>query len=141
MTRIDFHSKVADKISYTCRLIRKARAANCRIIVFDSDNSQLELLNQALWSFSETDFLPHVFINDPLSAQTPIILTADDKADFPHHELLINLSQNTPSGFNRFARMIEIISNDPQDTQAGRERYRSYQQQGLAPSHIDAKSS
>ncbi|MCX7218374.1 MAG: DNA polymerase III subunit chi, partial [Burkholderiales bacterium] len=27
MTRIDFHSNVADKISYTCRLIRKAHAA------------------------------------------------------------------------------------------------------------------
>ena len=141
MTRIDFHSKVADKIIYTCRLIRKARAANCRVIVFDSDSSQLELLNQALWSFSETDFLPHVLINDPLAAQTPIILTDDDKADFPHHDLLINLTQSTPKDFSRFQRMIEIISSDPQDTQAGRERFRSYLQQGLAPSHIDAKPS
>jgi DNA polymerase-3 subunit chi len=141
MTRIDFHSKVADKLAYTCRLIRKARAANCKVIVFDNDDSELDKLNEALWTFSQSDFLPHVMLNDPLSAQTPVILSNDDTAVFPHHELLINLSANIPKDFRRFTRMIEIVSDEAQATLAGRERYRSYQQQGLAPSHIVAKAS
>ncbi|HEX2530741.1 MAG TPA: DNA polymerase III subunit chi, partial [Burkholderiaceae bacterium] len=33
MTRIDFHSNVPDKTAYACRLVRKARAANCRIVI------------------------------------------------------------------------------------------------------------
>lgn len=139
MTRIDFHSNVADKILYTCRLIRKARAANCRIIVFDNDRSQLEMLNDALWSFSETDFLPHVMLDDPLVPQTPIILTDDDRATFPHHELLINLTRQAPTDYNRFERLIEVITSDAQDTQAGRERYRLYQQQGATLTHTVAK--
>ena len=141
MTRIDFHSNVPDKIHYTCRLIRKARAAGCRIIVFDNDRTQLDLLNEALWTFSESDFLPHVLFNDPLMKQTPIILTEDDLANFPHHELLINLTQRVPRDFSRFERVIEIISSETQDTLAGRERYRHYQQQGLTPTHTIAKPS
>ncbi len=141
MTRIDFHSNVADKIHYTCRLIRKARAADCRIIVFDNDRAQLDLLNEALWTFSESDFLPHVLIDDPLVAQTPIILTENDQAVFPHHELLINLTQIVPNDFSKFARIIEVIATGQQDTLAGRERYRHYQQQGISLTHITAKSS
>ena len=141
MTRIDFHSNVPDKINYTCRLIRKARAADCKVIVFDNDLAQLDLLNEALWTFSESDFLPHVLIDDPLAEQTPIILTATDSASFPHHELLVNLTQIVPSDFLKFARVIEIISTNQQDTLAGRERYRHYQQQGISLTHIIAKPS
>jgi DNA polymerase-3 subunit chi len=141
MTRIDFHSNVPDKINYTCRLIRKARAADCRIIVFDNDRTQLDLLNEALWTFSESDFLPHVLFDDPLAAQTPIILTENDSASFPHHELLINLTQIVPNDYSRFARVIEVISTEQQDTLAGRERYRHYQQQGISLTHTIAKSS
>jgi DNA polymerase-3 subunit chi len=131
---------VSDKINYTCRLIRKARAADCRIIVVDSDRAQLDVLNDALWTFSESDFLPHVLMDDPLVAQTPIILTEMLSASLPHHELLINLSQHVPDDFSRFARMIEIISTGQQDTLAGRERYRHYQQQGISLTHTIAKS-
>lgn len=141
MTRIDFHSNVPDKINYTCRLIRKARAADCRVIVFENDRAQLNLLNDALWTFSESDFLPHVLMNDPLLAQTPIILTETDNANFPHYELLINLTQIIPNDFSRFARVIEVIATGQQDTVAGRERYRHYQQQGISLTHTIAKSS
>jgi DNA polymerase-3 subunit chi len=141
MTRIDFHSNVPDKINYTCRLIRKARTANCKVIVFDNDRTQLDLLNDALWTFSTSDFLPHVLFDDPLAAQTPIILTDTESANFPHHELLINLTQLVPRDFSRFSRIIEIISTQEQDTSAGRERYRHYQQQGISLTHTIAKPS
>ncbi|MFZ6647343.1 DNA polymerase III subunit chi [Undibacterium sp. TJN25] len=141
MTRIDFHSNVPDKIAYACRLIRKARAAKCRIVVFDSDRAQLERLNQALWTFSEQDFLPHVMAGDPLATQTPVVLSASDDAEFPHHELLINLTSQTPGSFARFERMIELVSTSEQDTLSGRERYKFYQQRGYALTHSVAKLS
>ncbi len=140
MTRIDFHSNVSDKILYTCRLIRKARGADCRIVVYDSDRKQLEALNEAIWTFSESDFLPHVLMGDPLTLQTPVILTDNDRGDFPHYELLINLTRHAPDNYSRFERLIEIISSDPEETQAGRERYRIYQQQGATPTHTVAKN-
>ena len=141
MTRVDFHSQVTDKIHYACRLIRKARAANCQILVLSQDASQAQALDQALWRFSASDFLPHVFIEDPLASHTPIVISTDGKTASPHHDLLVNLSQSLPLQFENFQRVIEIVSSEEQDANAGRQRFRLYQQQGIKPSHTVATAS
>ncbi|HYD81250.1 MAG TPA: DNA polymerase III subunit chi [Paucimonas sp.] len=139
MTRIDFHSNVPDKVSYACRLVRKARSANCDVVLLAADNRQLAMLDEALWTFSEQDFLPHVAAGDALAPQTPIILTANEETELPHHQILINLSDATPAHFARFERMFEIIADDEADKAAGRERYRFYQQRGYPLTHVIAK--
>jgi len=137
MTRIDFHSNVSHKIHYACRLVRKARAANCRVVLL-ADRAALATLDQALWTFSELDFLPHVTADDPLAPDTPVILTDNENAELPHHQILINLAPATPTHFARFERMFEIISSDVADLAAGRERYRFYQQRGYPLTHFVA---
>ena len=138
MTRIDFHTDIPDKFLYTCRLVRKARAAQCRIVILTGRATDSARLDQALWTFSELDFLPHVTADDPLAAQTPIILTDNENVALPHHQVLINLSGNTPNHFARFERMFEIVSLDETDKHNGRERYRFYQQRGYPLSHTVA---
>jgi DNA polymerase-3 subunit chi len=138
MTRIDFHSNVPDKIAYACRLTRKARAANCQVVLLVKDRQDLMTLDQALWTFSELEFLPHVVAGDPLANSTPIILTDRDDAELPHHHVLVNLSANTPAHFARFERMFEIVSSDEADKTAGRARYRFYQQRGYPLTHYEA---
>ncbi len=137
MTRIDFHSNVPDKIGYACRLIRKARTANCQVVVL-ANAQHTANLDAALWSFSELDFLPHVKADDALAASTPIILTDNDTAEVPHHQILINLTNATPAHFARFERMFEVISSADDDKLAGRERYRFYQQRGYPLTHFVA---
>ena len=141
MTRVDFHSQVSDKIHYACRLIRKARAANCQILVLSQDLAQAQSLDQALWSFSASDFLPHTLIEDPLATQSPIVISADQDAPSPHHDLLVNLSQSLPLQFQSFQRVIEIVSSEEQDANAGRQRFRLYQQQDIKPTHTVANAS
>lgn len=138
MTRIDFHSNVPDKIAYACRLTRKAYLARKQIVLLAQDAAQLAALNEALWRFSETDFLPHVLAGDALAAQTPIVLTDSDNAALPHYDILVNLSQRAPAHFARFARLCEIVSADPQDAAAGRQRYVFYKQQNCELSHFVA---
>lgn len=139
MTRIDFHSNVPDKIAYTCRLVRKARAANCRVVLLTSDRTDLARLDQELWTFSALDFLPHVTADDALAPSTPVILTDSDTIDLPHYQILINLSTSTPAHFARFERMFEIVAADDTDKAAGRERYRFYQQRGYPLTHFVAE--
>ncbi|MFC5476086.1 DNA polymerase III subunit chi [Paraherbaspirillum soli] len=140
MTQIDFHTNIADKVLYTCRLVRKARAAQCQIVILGDNPDELAALDRALWTFSELDFLPHVRAGDPLAAQTPVVLTDDDAADLPHHHVLINLSARVPAHFARFERMFEIISLDETDKSGGRERYRFYQQRGYPLTHFVAEN-
>ncbi|MES2261917.1 MAG: DNA polymerase III subunit chi [Pseudomonadota bacterium] len=141
MTRIDFHSNVPDKIAYACRLVRKAYAARNRIVLLADDAAQLAELDAALWTFSDTDFLPHVAAGDALAGETPIILTERDDAVLPHTELLINLSRRAPAQFTRFQRVIEVVSSEESDAAAGRKRYIAYKQQDYQPTHFVANKS
>lgn len=136
MTRIDFHTNVPDKIAYACRLVRKARSAQHKVILLTDDAGQLAELDGAMWSFSATDFLPHVPADAALAAQTPVVLTADDAAELPHRELLINLSRRTPATLDQFERVIEIISSEEEDAAAGRKRYSAYKQQAYPLTHF-----
>ena len=141
MTRVDFHSKVPDKLLYACRLLRKARTAGMKVVVYLQDSQQLSDFDQALWTFSEHDFIPHVVASDALAAQTPVILSCDASENLPHHQILINLSTQTPDHFARFERMFEIVSTDEQDLVAGRGRYKHYQTRGYALTHFEAENS
>jgi DNA polymerase-3 subunit chi len=138
MTRIDFHTNVPDKVAYACRLARKAWAANNRVVMLAEDDVQLAELNAAMWTFSATDFLPHVLADDALAASTPILLTASDEAELPHthKELLVNLSRRAPGHVAQFERMIEVISSEEDDAAAGRKRYVAYKQQDYLLTHF-----
>ena len=62
MARIDFHSNVSDKLEYACRLTRKIWSATLegqpvRQIVMVGEKTDLQKLDQLLWSFSSADFL------------------------------------------------------------------------------------
>jgi DNA polymerase-3 subunit chi len=135
MTQVDFHSKVPDKLNYACRLVRKARAAGMKVVLFTESREQLAALDDLLWTFSEQDFLPHVVAGDELDAQTPVILTDDATQVLPHHQVLVNLSRETPDHFARFERLFEVVSTDEDDLLAGRERYKQYQQRGYPLTH------
>ena len=142
MTRIEFRTHIADKIGYTCRLVRKAlsSAPESKIILFSTDKALLNRLDEMLWTFSESDFLPHAMIGDSQSPYSPVILAADDHADMPHHDILINLSTIVPACFAQFDRIIELVSSDPDDTQAGRQRYIHSRAQGYPRHHETAQS-
>ncbi len=135
MTQVDFHSKVPDKLNYACRLVRKARAAGMKVVLFAESRAQLTALDEMLWTLSEQDFLPHVIAGDELAEQTPIILSDDAGQPLPHHQVLVNVSRSTPEHFARFERMFEIVSTDEDDLLAGRERYKQYQQRGYPLTH------
>lgn len=138
MTRIDFHTNVPDKIAYACRLLRKAYAANNRIVVLAEDAQQRAELDRSLWSFSGVDFLPHVAAGSALAAETPIILSASEDDALPHTDLLVNLSHRIPGHFSRFQRVIEVVSSEEQDAAVGRKRYAAYKRQDYQPTHFVA---
>ncbi len=135
MTRIDFHTNIPDKVSYACRLARKAYAARGKLVLLATDAAEAARLDQALWNVGDTDFLPHVMAADALAPVTPIIVTASLDGEMPHYGMLVNLSRTTPAGFERFERVFEIVSKDAEDVAAGRSRYAAYKQQSHTLTH------
>lgn len=139
MTRIDFHSKVPEKLLYGCRLVRKIHQAGHRVLVWCDDPVRLAEFDRLLWSFSDSDFIPHVAAGDPLAPHTPVLLSSE-APDTPHHEVIVNLGDRTPPTFSRFDRLIEIVSIDDADLQRGRERYRFYRDRGYPMQNHDVSA-
>ena len=93
VTDLAFHSGVADKLGYTCRLLRKAWRAGNRVWVAGSVD-QLARLDAMLWAFEPGEFIPHLRIRAgqavaPLLAATPIWLgdTPADLHPMPPHAM------------------------------------------------------
>ena len=137
MTRIEFRTNIADKISYTCRWVRKALAQgpDISIVILAEDSRQLTALDQALWTFSDIDFLPHAVLGAPLASRSRVVLTDDGEADLPESQILVNLSRTVPASYARFDRLLELVSTDAVDVDAGRKRYVHYRDRGYALHH------
>ena len=132
MTEVAFHFNAPDKLAYACRLLRKAAGVGARVAV-TAEGEFLQRLDTALWTFSPLDFVAHA-----TDRQGPALLEASPVAlvgsplDAPHHEVLLNLCDAVPEGFERFERLIEVVSLDEADRQRARDRWKHYAARGYA---------
>ena len=62
----------------------------------------------------------------------PLASLAQGLQDAPHHEVLLNLSDEVPQGFGSFERLIEVVGCDEADRAAARVRWKHYMQRGYA---------
>lgn len=133
MKEISFHVNVSDKLTYGCRLLRKAYASGAQVAV-TAEAGVLQHLNELIWQFSPADFIPHCLLDDVGEARqifTPVLLT-EQPADCSHQEVLINLGLSIPRGFESFERLIEVVADDQEELLAGRQRWKHYAGLGYA---------
>ncbi|MGH1360348.1 MAG: DNA polymerase III subunit chi [Burkholderiaceae bacterium] len=140
MTKVDFHFNAPDKFGYACRLVRKIYRAGHEAVVWSDDEKALAEFDQRLWSFSGPDFIPHVMHSDPNAAATPVVL-ATGSLESHHHGVIVNLGVEPPPIFGRFERLIEVVTRDETDRQAGRERWRFYRDRGYDMTRHDLSAS
>ena len=132
MTEIAFHFNVPDKLLYTCRLLRKAHAAGAQVAV-TAEPEALSELDQLLWSFSATEFVPHCRSGNETSLLGDMsILLVDSPAACPHHGVLVNLGLEIPAEFERFERFIEVVTQGSDERLAARSRWKHYADRGYA---------
>jgi DNA polymerase-3 subunit chi len=129
VTRIDFYRYAEDKQRLACRLAAKALAKPSKLVVYSPDAKVLADFDRALWTWQATGFVPHVFADSPLAAETPIMLASSGDA-LPHHDVLLNLADEWPPFFASFERVLEIVSTDETDKEKARLRYTFYKQRG-----------
>ena len=134
MTGIDFHFNTPEKVGYACRLLRKAVGARGARVVVVADAPMLDAVDQARWTFAPTEFIAHCRSDaEPGQlARSPVVLAESGEAALPHRQVLVNLGLEVPGGFERFDRLIDIVSADESDRQAGRRRWRHYADRGYS---------
>lgn len=137
-TQVDFYllaeSSLDARDRFVCRLVEKAYRLGHSILLLIRDPQQRSRLDGYLWSFRAESFLPHgdqaaenagrIFLDDRLRL---------DRCD----DLLINLTDELPSGFAGFSRVAEIVTSDPLQRALSRQRFRAYRQAGVQPTTHD----
>ena len=141
MTEVAFHFNVPEKVGYACRLLRKAAGAGSKVVV-TGDPGLLRALDTELWTFSALEFIPHcnaATTDANLLAATPVVL-ADSARGTPHQQVLVNLGGRVPEGFERFERLIEVVTMDEGDRLEARGRWKHYADRGYAITRHDLAS-
>jgi DNA polymerase-3 subunit chi len=136
MTRIDFYSNTRDKLDVVRKLVVKIRQTGESVLIHVADDQLAEQLDSYLWTSPPLSFLAHVRCGHPLARHTPVLI-GNIPDELPAQDVLINLERETPAFFSRFTRLLEIVGTDAEDIQAGRGRYRFYQERGYELKHYD----
>lgn len=137
MTEVAFHFNAPDRVAYACRLLRKAVSSGAQLVVIGSPDT-LRQLDAALWTFSPVDFVPHCYLESEPSvvAASPVMLMTSTESA-PHFQVLVNLGKAVPGGFERFERVIEVVTLDDEDRQFARTRWKHYADRGYAITRHD----
>lgn len=131
MTRVDFYvipSADPDaRLTIACRLADKAWRQGMRVYLLCADEAQRETLDARLWSFRSDAFLPHNTVEEDADSAVTLGLGEPPAGQ---HDLLINLTLQVPAFAGRFARIAELVVEEPAIRQAARENFRYYRDQG-----------
>jgi DNA polymerase III subunit chi len=146
--RVDFYvlagSDSAERLRFACRLVEKAWLKRHRVRVQLDPGGELEAFDQMLWTFSDRSFVPHRragAAGDAPSPALPAVVLADGpEADAGDGDLVVNLGAEIPEGFERFARIAEVVDAEGSRRRHGRERYRAYRERGIEPETHDMRS-
>jgi len=138
MTEVAFHFNAPDKLGYACRLLRKAVASGARVVVTGKPE-QLRALDVELWTFAPLEFVAHCHAatsSPQVLAASPVVL-ADSAEAAPHRQVVVNLGDAVPAGFERFDRLIEVVTVDDQDRLQARSRWKHYADRGYSITRHD----
>lgn len=128
-TRIDFYlltqPNETARYQMACRLANKAYRNQHRIYIHTNSTQQAREFDALLWTFADDTFVPHQLVDNHADSQCPIHIGCEAAPEF-HQDILINLADTVPEYYSRFARVLEIATNDPSARDIARNNYKMY---------------
>ena len=120
-------------IAFVGQLIATALNKSQAAVMVVAAANQLRTLDEQLWSFCDTAFIPHQIILESaaLTRQTilaRVILTDNVALVGDFNGVVINLTA-TPLGSCGASRLLEVVGSEPEQVASGREKYRYYQRE------------
>lgn len=140
MTQVDFYisSGASDEalLRLASRIAEKAVECGQQVYINAADEAQAHKLDEMLWTFSQSSFLPHRIVthSDAADASTdraePVLIGAGVEMPSGPWNTLINLANAVPEFFSRYERVAEVVDAHVERRNHGRERYRYYRDRG-----------
>ena len=132
--RIDFYlleePEAAACEATACRIAEKAWRHGHRVHLHVDSPESARRLDELLWTWRDESFVPHSVCGaDEAAADAPVTIGSGSLPRFDS-DVLLNLDPCVPDGFDRFARVAEVVGGGEPARSAGRERFRRYRAHG-----------
>jgi len=118
-------SGAQSRLLFVCKLTEKAYTLGHRIHIQTESDHQSKLLDDLLWQYAASSFIPHRALDEGSDSRDPVSL-GKSLAGAKHADVLINLGKQASQAGDQFSRINEVISADPESLEQGRHRYRDY---------------
>lgn len=138
MTAINFYILAAHKklMPFVCQLTQTVLQKSDDSLIIVTPTAVLEPLDERLWSFSDTAFVPHTVIQTPQDlaqdALASVLLTDNPDLLEGFDGVVMNLTTEPLLTFveaNVGVKLLEIIAADELSLVHGRQKYRHYREQ------------
>ncbi|MDI1279570.1 DNA polymerase III subunit chi [Methylobacter sp.] len=152
MAEVSFYilpsESLEERYLFACKLIEKAYRSGSFCYVLTDSAEQSRTIDDLLWTFRAGSFIPHqIYTGEPpdiardgvyvagspgaSAATEKVILIGSLDAPERWQKVLFNLSSRYPDVGPQTERILEILDNSETTKEAGRNRYRRYQQSGM----------
>jgi len=131
--RVDFYVlETADaeaRLHFACRLAEKVYRLGQRVHLHAGSQVEAARLDELLWTFRQGSFVPHELAVAGSPPGSPVTI-GHGEGEPPPADLVVNLGAGEAPPHAGRTRVAEIIDASPAVRERGRERFRSYRQQG-----------
>ena len=122
-----FEKSPERQVESACRLSRKILRQDQRIWMLCDDAELRQNLDERLWSFDATSFMPHGI--DQPEASICISEHKPETTDW----IIFNFNSEALEPEPKFSHIIEIIENNESAKRIGREKFKQYRSYGISP--------
>ncbi len=136
--KVDFYllsdTEPRARLRTACRLAEKAYEQGLHVAIRTGGAAETAEVDELLWTFSDRSFVPHcVWPAEPdVVSETPVLIGSGALPP-SHRDVLVNLGDDTPTGLEDYARVLEIVGADESAKALARSRWRRYRENGANP--------
>ena len=132
--RIDFYVLEANatngRLRLACKIIDRAYRSGHSVYLRTRDDQESDLLDDLLWTFSQTSFIPHVRNTGNAGPTAPVHID--------HHppqsgaaEVVVSVADQPVEDYSNFERIAEVVGFNESERLSVRSRFKFYRDQGL----------
>ena len=132
--RVDFYvletNATDGRLRLACKIIDRAYRSGYSVYLWTRDDQESSILDDLLWTFSQTSFIPHIRNNGNAELKAPVYID--------HHppqsgsaEVVVSVADQPVEDYSNFVRIAEVVGYDEIEKRSGRSRFKFYRDQGL----------
>ena len=135
--RVDFYlldePAAGGRDATACRIAEMAWRRGHRVHVHVDSPESARRLDDLLWTWRDESFVPHAVCGEGEDAGAETVTIGWGTLPRFADDVLLNLDARVPDGFERFGRILEVVDGEEASRAAGRDRFRTYRDQGREP--------